>query len=242
MGLISKIATGLFAAAGLAVFSQAPEFAQQYRQRLAGSVEELRIVVSDFDRDAANSSLSRNQALQELLGSATRFARDRGASMRQTIDRFARLGQQQLLIEKAHPLTRPLFVLRKPDAIVLGGSWKLFEPALPLTVPGSVWGGIGGLLAAALARFGIGSGRKIRHRRAIAAGLAGKKPKDVYITAGYGDLKPGATLPVLRPGGGPIPQRYPPSLLTRYRQQDQMPGVGNAKDAPANLHGLKKQD
>ena len=66
MGFLSRSFTGLVAAAGLASASQMPEFAQQYRQRLGGAVEELRVVVEDFDRDAQNSQMTRRQAIDSL--------------------------------------------------------------------------------------------------------------------------------------------------------------------------------
>ena len=69
MGLRSKTVSAVGALAGLALFSQAPEFAQQYRQRIGGAVDELRIVVADFDRDAATSQMTRDEALDELTGS-----------------------------------------------------------------------------------------------------------------------------------------------------------------------------
>jgi len=51
---------------GAAFFAQAPEFAQQYRQRLGGAVEELRRVVVQFDADAAQYGLSRSEAMRAL--------------------------------------------------------------------------------------------------------------------------------------------------------------------------------
>ena len=165
MGLTSKGISLVSAAAGLAVFSQAPEFAQQYRQRLGGAVEELQVVVEDFDRDAGNSSLSRDEALQSMQRSNEQFSRDRGQSMRRTVDRYVGLSEQQVLMEQAHPVTRPLFVLRQPDPKVLEGAWEIFEPAVPLTVPGMVYGGVGALILTVLARSGIGTARWRKRRR-----------------------------------------------------------------------------
>ncbi|MBB3444674.1 hypothetical protein FHT93_004547 [Rhizobium sp. BK379] len=47
---MGQIGRGVILAVGLAggtLFSQAPEFAQQYRQRIGGAVDELRIIVDD---------------------------------------------------------------------------------------------------------------------------------------------------------------------------------------------------
>ncbi len=222
MGLFSKSVTAIFALGGMAAFSQAPEFAQQYRQRLGGAIDELRVVVADFDTDAQKSQLSREQALKSMLESPTPFSRDRGASMSRTISRFDALASQQVLMEKAHPVTRPLFVLQNPDRTVIKGAWEIFEPALPFTLPGAVYGGAGAFLMMLMARMGISSARSIANRRAAAAAKAGKRPGDVRIdpaAEGVGDASPQMKLPAvpkdlpapaMRPGSGPIPQRYPP--------------------------------
>ena len=63
MGAVAKTFTGVCAAAALVAFSQLPEFAQQYAQRLGGAISELKVIVADFDRDAANSQLSREDAI-----------------------------------------------------------------------------------------------------------------------------------------------------------------------------------
>ena len=164
MGLVSKGTTIASIAIGLAAFSQAPEYAQQYRQRLGGAIEELRSVVADFDRDAQNSRYTRSQALDEMRRSATPFVRDRGESMQGTIQRFEALSNQRALMDQAHPVTRPLFILRNPDGQIASGAWADYEPAVPLTMPGLVYGGVGGLLMLLLARMGIAGTRRVRRR------------------------------------------------------------------------------
>lgn len=159
MGLMSKTTTALFAAAGIATFSQAPEFAQQYRQRIGGAVDELKTVVTDFDRDAANSNLSRDDALSRMKTSSERFTRDRGNSMDKTINRYDALRQQQGWLENAHPFSMPLLVARNPDRQLITNAWQAFKPAMPFTVVGLTWAGIGAVLAMLLARLGIGTVR-----------------------------------------------------------------------------------
>ena len=161
MGLRSKTVTIASALAGLAVFSQAPEFAQQYRQRIGGAVDELKTVVVDFDKDAANSEMSRIEALAKLETSNVEFAKDRGLSMTQTIGRFERLSEQQGWLEQSHPLTRPLFVLKNPDRQLINRAWEIYEPAVPLNTPGAMYGGLGALLTLLLVRFGISGGRRL---------------------------------------------------------------------------------
>ncbi len=165
MGLSSKSVTIISAMAGLAVFSQAPEFAHQYRQRIGGAVDELKTVVMDFDKDADNSQLSRNQALDKMTRSTEQLTHDRGQSMTRSIGRFESLTEQQSWLENSHPLTRPLLVLKNLDGPLFENAWKAFEPAVPLTSSGFMYGGIGAFLAMILARLGIGGTRRLGQRR-----------------------------------------------------------------------------
>ena len=155
MGLTSKGVTLTSALAGVALFSQSPEIAQQYRQRLGGAVEEMRTVVEDFDKDAAASNLTREEALRIMKRSSDDLVHDRGVSMEKAVNRFVALDRQRFQMENAHPLTRPLFVLQYPDQKLLEGVWADFEPAVPLTSAGALYGGIGALLFAFFARMGI---------------------------------------------------------------------------------------
>ena len=59
---LRRIALAIGLLCGL-VATQAPEFAQQYRQRLAGAVDELSRVVGIFDDDAAKRSLTPPEAI-----------------------------------------------------------------------------------------------------------------------------------------------------------------------------------
>ena len=81
---MGQIGRGVILAVGLAggtLFSQAPEFAQQYRQRIGGAIDELRIIVDDFTKQAADHHLDRQQALDVYARSPDDFLRDRGLSM-----------------------------------------------------------------------------------------------------------------------------------------------------------------
>jgi hypothetical protein len=153
-------------AAALAV-GQAPEFAQQYRQRLGGAIEEMQAVVTRFDEDAARSGLSRDEALALYGASAEAFFRDRGTSMREAIARYESLVAQVQRMGAMEPIVRPLALMRGYDDRLMRGAWRDFEPALPITPHGLAWAasgfGIGALMTMALARL-LGFGR--RRRRA----------------------------------------------------------------------------
>jgi hypothetical protein len=148
MSAARRLGVLLFAAAGAVASSQAPEFAQQYRQRLGGALDEVRQVVADFDADARRNELTREQALRSFRTSDQGFLRDRGASITRVIARQERLAEQQARLESTPPLMRPVVVLSAPDRQVVAGAWSIYEPALPVTPAGLAWAALGFLLFA----------------------------------------------------------------------------------------------
>jgi hypothetical protein len=58
------------------LLSQAPEFAEQYRQRLGGAIDELTAVVSHFEEDSLRSGYGRRTALQVMAHNPERLVRD----------------------------------------------------------------------------------------------------------------------------------------------------------------------
>ena len=80
--LARRLALAIAVLAGL-IGSQAPEFAQQYRQRLGGALEELNRIVSEFDAEVQRQNLSRAEALKRLEDNSDPLARERGEDMRQ---------------------------------------------------------------------------------------------------------------------------------------------------------------
>jgi hypothetical protein len=160
MGYVSKASISVAAIVGAVLFSQAPEFAQQYRQRLGGALDELRVIVDDFDHDAQQYNLNRDGALALFSESNESFIRARGASMRNTLDRYQRLSDQVADMNNTAPLLRPFVVLSDPDAMIVRNAWGDFVPAVPVTVSEIAWGGTGALLFGGMAGFFALLGRK----------------------------------------------------------------------------------
>jgi len=149
-GTVAALVTSVLA--GMAT-SQAPEFAQQYRQRLEGARHELARVVSDFDADAARNKLDREGALALQDRSQEPFIRDRARSVRRVIERAEHLDQQSARLAELPPALRPVAVVADPDGEVFAGSLRDFEPAVPLTSHGLIWTGVGLLLGFGLFRL-----------------------------------------------------------------------------------------
>lgn len=133
------LATGLLAAvAG----TQAPEFAQQYRQRLGGAIDELKGVLQRFDTDASAAGLDRGQALKRLSESSDGFTARHGAGMTQVTVRLARLEDQQRAFREAGPLWRLVVFAQSADPDITRNTWQDFEPATPVTAESFTIGGL----------------------------------------------------------------------------------------------------
>ena len=161
--------TALLAAAvfGGVVASQAPEFAQQYRQRLGGAVDELSRIVADFDRDAAMAGMNRERAIASLLTDDTRLVKLRGASTAASVERYERLSAQQAAFEASGPLGRVEAVVRAPDRELVDATWQTYEPAVPTTTAGAITAATGFMavyILAACCRVATVPFRRRRHR------------------------------------------------------------------------------
>jgi hypothetical protein len=160
MGYVSKAAISVAAIVGAVTFSQAPEFAQQYRQRLGGALDELRVIVDDFDHDARQYNLTRESALALFSASKESFVQARGTSMRNTLDRYQRLSDQVADMNSTAPVLRPFIVISDPDEMIVRNAWSDFVPAIPVSLSEIAWGGIGALLFGGMAGFFALFGRR----------------------------------------------------------------------------------
>ncbi len=148
--------------------SQAPEFAQQYAQRLGGAVDELKTIVENFDQDASKAGIARETGIQRLEGSSDTFVIRRGASIRDTIRRFETLQGQQAAMQAPDVLTRVGAMVKDYDPQIASQAMKSFRPALPLTLEGAFFGllgFLGGAFAGGIAALPMGR-RKGRDARA----------------------------------------------------------------------------
>ena len=148
--------------------SQLPEYAQQYRQRLGGAVDELREVVATFDADSLKAGLSRAAGMERLRGDPDAFVQGRAQQMDANIARMERLQSQQQALASAGSFSRIALMLRQFDPAVARGAYAAFEPGLPVSSEG-FFAGFLGFLGGGLVFHGLGT--PFRRRRRVAAGL-----------------------------------------------------------------------
>lgn len=125
------------------VLSQFPEYAQQYTQRLAGAVDELKIITGEFDSAAAAAGLSRDAALARYRQSPDSFLAGRGVGMAATFRRYAELSSALTEIRGANGFGRLQALPVYFDSDVGRRTLDDFKPAMPVTQEGLLYGGVG---------------------------------------------------------------------------------------------------
>ena len=114
--------------------TQAPEYAQQYRQRLAGAIDELTRVVAAFDAEASNQGLAPADAIARLKGNADPLARERGADIESDAIRLDRLKASLEAFKTAGPWRRLTALAEDFDPATARSAWADFEPAVPTSL------------------------------------------------------------------------------------------------------------
>jgi len=130
--------TGLLIAGcvGATLASQAPEFMQQYNQRLGGAIDELATVVRHFDDDASAAGMDRASAIERYTRSADSFFVNRGTSMQTTINRWHDMSDHWRAIASSNPFSRLPVFLSGADQELIARTWSNYKPAIPTTIEG----------------------------------------------------------------------------------------------------------
>jgi len=172
----------LLCVVGAVLFSQLPEFIQQYLQRLGGHLDEARRQLEQFRAVAAQSDLTLDQLIARNLGSGEPTVARLGRVIQATTERVDALAAADAAIRQASMLSRPFVFLRHLDFSIVHATWTIFKPAVPTTVEGLFYSACGVLLALAFYHGGV----KLPIRRALcrraerragAAGLATAAPR-----------------------------------------------------------------
>src|SRR4051794_16105409 len=151
---------------GLAT-SQGPEYAQQYRQRLGGAIDELRRGGGRFERDAQATGQTREGAIGQLDQNRDALVRRQGDAMRANIERLDRLERQGQAFQTAGPFRRLVVLARDADPEIARAAYLDYEPAVPTTLEGYAMAGAGFVAGWSISRL-IGRGLRplfFRRRR-----------------------------------------------------------------------------
>ena len=143
--------------------SQLPEFAQQYRQRLGGAIDELQTMLVEFDADSQQLGLSRQGGIDRLRNDHDFFIRQRGVRIAESEARLQRMQQQLQDFSSAGSFGRLRVFASEYDRGMVTRTFDAFEPAVPTTSEGLVTALIGFLVG-----FGaVRSTTLVRRRRRV---------------------------------------------------------------------------
>ncbi|MDF9831952.1 hypothetical protein M2103_000156 [Ereboglobus sp. PH5-5] len=133
---------------GAVLFSQAPEFMQQYLQRLGGHLDEARRMLAQYEGIAMQANLSLDDFIARTGSNADTVVARHAEVMRGVVDRVQDLSAAQAAIQDASMFTRPFAFLRHIDWEVASNTWAIFKPAVPTTGEGLAYAvaGIGVIL------------------------------------------------------------------------------------------------
>ncbi|MEM9437184.1 MAG: DUF2937 family protein [Pseudomonadota bacterium] len=135
---VVAFAFGLSGAAGL---SQFPEFAQQYLQRLAGKVDQLESQVAAIDASAAALEMTRAEYLTNLSG--TQAGAEAARKAQGEIAVFTRLSESIDSFRNASAFGRLTQAYQVADVELAQRTLSDYQPAVPLTVEGAAFAGVG---------------------------------------------------------------------------------------------------
>ena len=140
---------------GAVLFSQIPEFMQQYLQRLGGHLDEARRQLLQFQNTATQSGLTLDRFISQTTANAEPAVAKLGGVMTETINRVDTLEAAQSAIQHASLWSRPFVFLRHLDPAIARATGEIFKPAVPTTLEGLVYALTGMLVLLAVYHLGI---------------------------------------------------------------------------------------
>ncbi len=167
---IEGFADRLVCVLGAVVCAQAPEFFQQYLQRLGGHLDEARLQLAAFERAALAAGKPWGQFVADTLGNPDAGLAKLGANMRDTAARVDELATAQAALLEASVWSRPWAFFTHLDVGIARAASAIFRPAVPATFEGAVYAALGVAVA-----FGLWHGLvRLPMRRLLAPRPEGK--------------------------------------------------------------------
>ena len=155
LGLFDSLIDRLLCVLGAVLFSQGPEFMQQYQQRLGGHLEEARRHLAIFQQTATQAGLSLDRFIAQTAANADPAVAKLGGVMTGAADRVASLQSAHDALLHASLWERPFVFARHLDLGIARATGAVYQPAVPTTAEGLVYALAGMLVLLALYHFGL---------------------------------------------------------------------------------------
>jgi len=138
---------------GAILFSQAPEFMQQYLQRLGGHLDEARRQLAVFHQTAAQAGLSLDQFISQTGSNPDVSVARLGGVMTGAAERVSSLQSAHDALLHSAAWERPFVFLRHLDMAIARATGAVYQPAVPTTAEGLAYALAGMLVFLALYHF-----------------------------------------------------------------------------------------
>jgi len=168
LGMGDGVLDRVLCVVGTVAFSQIPEFMQQYVQRLGGHLDEARRQLGQFHNAAEQSGITLDRLIAQTSSNSDAAVAKLGGVMTEAVTRVDELQAAQNAILTASIWERPFVFLRNVDSDIARATWQIFKPAVPTTVEGLVYAGIGMLVLLLVYHAGVRFPiTRLTHRRHV---------------------------------------------------------------------------
>jgi hypothetical protein len=154
-GGAERLLDRLLCVGGAVLFSQLPEFMQQYLQRLEGHLDEARLVVERFKQAAAQSGMTLNQLVAGAGQNPDPSMGKLGGVIQGAIARADELGAADQALRHASAWTRPFEFAAHLDGGIARATWAIYRPAVPTTLEGFTYAALGMAVVLAIYHLAI---------------------------------------------------------------------------------------
>ncbi len=147
LDLVLEFADRLVCVGGAVLLAQAPEFFQQYLQRLGGHLAEVLRQLAAFESAAAASGKPWAQFVADTAANPDPGLASLGTTMMVTAERADSLGAAQAALLDASVWSRPWAFLTHLDSEIAQATAAVYKPAVPTTAEGLIYAAIGAAAA-----------------------------------------------------------------------------------------------
>ena len=146
------------------VTTQMPEYWQQYRQRLEGAIDELSLIVAQFDAENAAYKLTQREGIAHLEASLDPLVKARGVQMQHIVWRLQKLQRIDAAFDDKNLPAKWWTLATTFDPAIAARAYEAYQPAIPTTVDGFMAGLVGFFVGGGLIHL---LGLPIRYRHKI---------------------------------------------------------------------------
>jgi hypothetical protein len=165
LNIFDSLTDRILCVLGAVLFSQGPEFMQQYLQRLGGHLAEARRHLAIFQSTAAQAGTSLEQFIRQTGANSDPAVARLGGVMTDTMERAGSLQSAHDALLQATLWERPFVFLRHLDLGIARATGAIYKPAVPTTLEGLVYALAGMLVFLAVYHLVLKRGLAVLIRR-----------------------------------------------------------------------------